>query len=49
LPSGEMSAGPHATSWDGIDAFGNPVGPGVYVVRLDTPAGSVLRKVARTR
>jgi hypothetical protein len=44
-----MGAGAHATSWDGNDAFGDPVGPGVYVVRLDTQAGPILRKLARTR
>ena len=49
LPGGEMSAGSHAASWDGTDAYGDPVGPGVYVVRLDTPAGTILRKLARTR
>ncbi|HXS81370.1 MAG TPA: S8 family serine peptidase [Methylomirabilota bacterium] len=49
LPIGEMSAGPHATAWDGTDASGDPVDPGVYVVRLETTNGAVVRRLARVR
>ena len=49
FPRQEMSAGAHAISWDGSDEYGEPASPGLYVVRLDTPAGTVLRKLARTR
>jgi subtilisin family serine protease len=49
FPSEEMSAGSHALSWDGTDEHGEPASPGLYVVRLDTPGGTILRKLARTR
>ena len=49
FPSGEMSAGSHAVSWDGTDEFGDPANPGVYVVRLETTNGTIVRKLARMR
>ena len=49
LSSGELPAGSHAIAWDGMDEYGNLTAAGVYVVQLDTPAGSFLRKLARTR
>jgi subtilisin family serine protease len=49
FPSDELSAGAHAISWDGTDESGDPASPGVYVVRLDTPGGTIFRKLARTR
>jgi|SRR5262245_1101839 len=49
LTTGELPAGSHAIAWDGMDEYGNLTAAGVYVVQLDTPAGSFLRKLARTR
>ena len=34
LPQGSQNPGPHRTQWDRLDAHGNPVGRGIYVVRL---------------
>jgi photosystem II stability/assembly factor-like uncharacterized protein len=36
LADGHATAGSHALSWDGRDAAGNPVGSGVYWVRLES-------------
>jgi hypothetical protein len=36
LADGHATAGQHALSWDGRDAAGNPVGSGVYWVRLES-------------
>jgi len=47
--SGDQSGGSHAISWDGTDEFGDPASPGVYVVRLETPNGTILRKLARMK
>jgi len=49
FPGSDMSAGSHAVSWDGTDAHGDPASPGVYLVRLETPRGTIFRKLARVR
>ena len=40
LAEGTMSAGPHESTWDGTDADGVRVRPGVYFYRLTSEAGS---------
>ncbi|MFZ1948294.1 MAG: metallophosphoesterase [bacterium] len=35
LEAGDLAAGPHSASWDGLDATGGRVSPGVYFVRLE--------------
>lgn len=47
LASGTLAAGPHRERWDGRDSGGRDLGDGVYLVRLDTPAGSRERKLVR--
>jgi len=47
--NGELPAGPQSLRWDGADARGQSASPGVYVVRLDTPAGALCRKFVRMR
>ena len=49
LVNGELPAGPQSLRWDGADARGQSASPGVYVVRLDTPAGALCRKFVRMR
>jgi subtilisin family serine protease len=49
FPSDEMTAGSHTVSWDGTDAHGDPACAGVYVVRLETSSGAIVRKLARMR
>jgi hypothetical protein len=44
-----LAAGPHALAWDGADARGRAVRSGVHLVRLETPAGVLVRKLVRTR
>ncbi|MBD3162762.1 MAG: T9SS type A sorting domain-containing protein [Candidatus Eisenbacteria bacterium] len=43
--SGE--AGTHRLVWDGVDAGGRAIAPGVYFLRLDTETGSHARKLIR--
>lgn len=45
LVSGDRPAGPGVARWDGRDAAGQRVAPGVYFYRLATPAGSLTRKM----
>jgi len=45
LLAGLLAAGEHAAAWDGTDARGRAVPAGVYLVVLETPAGTVSRKV----
>jgi len=49
FPSDELPAGSHTVSWDGTDEHGDPASAGVYVVRLETPNGAIVRKLARVR
>ena len=43
------AAGPQTLEWDGRDADGAPVGPGIYFLRVETPSGSATRKVIARR
>jgi hypothetical protein len=46
---GTVEAGTHAWDWDGLDATGRRAGPGLYLVRLATPSGTVRSRFARVR
>ena len=46
-PRGEP--GPHAATWDGRDDAGRSAAPGVYFVRLVTPAGDATTRLVRMR
>jgi hypothetical protein len=43
------AAGPHALDWDARDDTGRSVPPGVYFVRLATPAGDATTRLVRMR
>jgi hypothetical protein len=45
LVDGHESAGIKNVMWDGVNANGNPVANGIYFYRLQTPYGSVSRKM----
>jgi FlgD Ig-like domain len=45
----EMPAGPNRTVWDGRDARGEPVSSGVYLCRLEHPAGVRTRKLVAVK
>ncbi|MDZ7722362.1 MAG: FlgD immunoglobulin-like domain containing protein [candidate division KSB1 bacterium] len=49
LKSGFLEKGFHQISWDGLDDFGNPVGTGIYILRLETKEYSQTRKMIYTR
>jgi hypothetical protein len=42
-------AGPHSCSWDGRDATGGLVGPGLYLCRIQTSQGAATRKIVLFR
>jgi hypothetical protein len=44
-----LAAGPHAITWDGRDDAGRSTAPGVYFVRLTTPAGEATTRLVRIR
>jgi subtilisin family serine protease len=44
-----LPAGVHSLAWDGLNGAGQAVGSGVYFYRIDTPAGTVTRKLALAR
>ena len=44
---GEQPAGRKSVTWDGREASGGRVPPGLYFARLVTPQGSVLRRIVR--
>jgi len=44
-----LRAGQHEVTWDGRDAAGHEVASGVYLVRLMTPAGTVVRRATLVR
>jgi flagellar hook assembly protein FlgD len=45
LASGKTEAGEHVVGWNGTNARGNRVTSGIYFLRLETQAGSVVSKV----
>jgi uncharacterized membrane protein len=47
LAHGELPAGPRSVTWDGRGTDGRTVTAGVYLARLSTPYGSVVRRIAR--
>ena len=48
LVDGELTAGPHAATWDGRTAGGDRVAAGLYFARLITPQGAVSRRIVRS-
>jgi hypothetical protein len=49
LFEGAQEEGTMTRSWNGRDAAGRPAAAGVYLVRLEAPAGTVTRKVVLMR
>jgi hypothetical protein len=49
LAEGAKPAGQHAAAWDGYDQQGRRAGSGIYLYRLETPAGTKVRKLALVR
>ncbi|MEM8600153.1 MAG: FlgD immunoglobulin-like domain containing protein [Bacteroidota bacterium] len=49
VATGLQAAGTHEATWDGRDARGRSVGPGVYVVRLVGDGQQVTRRITRVR
>ncbi len=47
LQSGALAAGSYTRTWDGRDASGERLAPGVYFVRLMRPEGVLRRKLVR--
>ncbi len=47
LESAEVAAGEQRRAWDGLDAAGRPVGPGMYAYRIRTEDGVRTGKVMR--
>jgi hypothetical protein len=45
LYSGDLSAGSHSLTWDGLDHTIKPVSSGIYLYRLNTSTDSVVRKM----
>jgi flagellar hook assembly protein FlgD len=49
LASGVHAAGTHAHRWDGRNASGSQVSPGLYFIRCATPQGQDVRRVVLLR
>jgi len=49
LVDGAMPVGEHEVTWDGTDAGGRPVASGVYVYRLTSTRGALVRRMMLTR
>jgi hypothetical protein len=47
LQAGDLAAGDHTLQWDGRDDRGGAANPGVYLIRLRSPAGERTVKVLR--
>ena len=47
LVDGDRAPGAHDVRWDGADARGNPVSPGVFFVRLETGGQTTAAKLLR--
>jgi len=45
LCRGSLAAGEHRLTWNGLTAAGQVAAPGIYLVRLDTPAGARTRRL----
>jgi probable HAF family extracellular repeat protein len=46
LVDAELGAGPQGMRWDGLDASGRHVAPGIYLARLATDQGVITRRFA---
>ncbi len=46
---GTLAPGPHSATWDGSDAAGTALAPGLYFVRLTTPAGVRCARLVRAQ
>lgn len=44
-----LAAGSHELSWDGFDGGGDRVATGIYLVRLNTAAGTTMGRVVLLR
>lgn len=49
LHRGTLEAGPHALTWDGRDELGREANGGIFLVRVETAAGSESLKITRGR
>ena len=49
LAAGRHEAGEHTAVWGGLSTGGQPVGSGIYFVRLETAAGALARKIVLVR
>ncbi len=49
VPAVEQGAGMHRIVWDGSDAAGRPVSPGVYLARLDAAGHTTARRLVICR
>ena len=49
LADEQRPAGTHALEWDGNDAAGRAVGPGIYFVRFEAPGFQSVRRMMRVR
>lgn len=49
LLDGELGAGPHSLDWAGDDDHGRAVAAGLYLVRVETPAGPRVARAAVVR
>lgn len=49
IARGAFATGAHAATWDGRDASGRGVAPGLYFVRLESEAGATVRRIVRLR
>ncbi len=49
LAAGDLAAGPHSVTWDGLAEDGVRAGAGIFFLRLVTEVGSVERKVLLLR
>jgi len=49
LAAGGRAAGAYAVRWDGADAGGRTVSPGLYFARLATPGETLVRRMVRVR
>jgi cyclophilin family peptidyl-prolyl cis-trans isomerase len=47
ISSGDQSAGTILLNWDGRDAAGIPAPAGVYLLRMQSPQGSIYRKISK--
>ncbi|MBS1911443.1 MAG: T9SS type A sorting domain-containing protein [Bacteroidetes bacterium] len=49
IPGREIPAGMQTIQWDGTDATGATVGSGIYIYRLETPIGTLSRRLTIVR